>query len=76
MKKKTFCEAESAIKSYLKIAANLLHGGKHAVDEVEVELIPWSNNEHSMCYDYCHIGHIYIYIHNGAIPLPRGLWCT
>jgi len=36
---KTFCEADSVIKPYLKIAANLLHGGKHAVDEVQQMLL-------------------------------------
>jgi len=34
-RKKTFCEAESAIKLCLKIIANFLRGGKHVVDEVE-----------------------------------------
>jgi len=33
--KKTFCEAESVIKSCLKILDNLPHGGKHAVDKAE-----------------------------------------
>ena len=53
-RKKTFCEVESVTKPYLEIVANLLHGGKHSVDKVEQ--IPWFNNEHSMCYDYCHVG--------------------
>jgi len=53
-RKKTFCEVESVTKLYLEIVANLLHGGKHSVDKVEQ--IPWFNNEHSMCYDYCHVG--------------------
>jgi len=44
----TFCEAESAIKTYLKILANLLHSAKHAV--YKVEKILWYNKEHSM---YC-----------------------
>jgi len=34
-RKKTFCKAESVIKSYMKIVFSLLHGGKHAVDKVE-----------------------------------------
>jgi len=32
---KKHCETESVIKSYLKIAANLLHGGKHVADKVK-----------------------------------------
>jgi len=39
--KKTFCKAEPIIKSYMKIVASLLHGGKQAVDELEQT--PWSN---------------------------------
>ena len=34
-RKKTFCKAKSVIKSYIKIVASLLHGGKRAVDKVE-----------------------------------------
>jgi len=41
----------------LKIVANLLHSGKHAVDKVEQK--PWSNNETWMCYD-CHIDRLHI----------------
>jgi len=48
MKKKIFCEGESVIKPYLKIVANLLHGGKHFADNVEQIGLPWSNNEHAM----------------------------
>jgi len=33
MKQKIFCEAESVIKTRLKIAANLLHSGKDAVNK-------------------------------------------
>ena len=50
----TFCEAESVIKPCLKILANLLHGGKQAVDKAEQ--IPLSYNEYSMHYKYCHVG--------------------
>jgi len=42
----TFCETEPVIKPYLKMLANLLHGGKHAVDQVEQIACP--DNEHSM----------------------------
>ena len=44
--KEMFCEAESAIKPYLKILANFLHGGKHAVNKVEQIL--WYDYERSM----------------------------
>jgi len=44
MKRKKNCEAESVITPYLKIVANLLHGGKYVVDKVEQIL--WSNNEY------------------------------
>jgi len=51
--KETFCEV------YLRIIASLLHGygGKHAVDKVEQ--LPWSNSEHLMYNDHCHIGHTF-----------------
>jgi len=44
--KETFYEAESVIDPCLKVVANLLHSGKHAVDELEQ--IPLSYNQHSM----------------------------
>jgi len=38
MKRKTFCETESVIKSYMKIVADLLHShtwrSQHAVENV------------------------------------------
>jgi len=34
-RKTAFCEVESVIITYLKIVANLLHGGKHAVNKAE-----------------------------------------
>jgi len=42
-KEKRYCKAESVVKPYLKIVANLLHGSKHPVDKVNHIL--WSNNE-------------------------------
>jgi len=57
MKQKIFCKAESVTKTYLKIVANSLHDGKHAEDKLNQML--WSNNEHSMYYNYCHIGHAF-----------------
>jgi len=47
-RKKTFCKAESVIKAYWKIAANFLHGRKHAVHKVEQ--IPLSNDTTNIRY--------------------------
>jgi len=40
-RKKTLCEDEFVIKPYLKIAANLLHDGKHFVDKVQQGSPTW-----------------------------------
>jgi len=41
----------------LKIEANLLHGGKQAVDKMEQISSP--DNEHLMSCGYYHMGHIF-----------------
>jgi len=66
---RTFCRAESAIKSCLKAIAYLLHGGKHAVDKLRQIL--WSNNERSMYYDYRCICHTV-----ATSPLTLNTWFT
>jgi len=43
------CQAEAVIKTCLKIAVNLLHEGKHAVDKAKQTLL--SCYEHQMYYD-------------------------
>ena len=49
MKDKAFYKADPVIKLCLKIAADLLLGWKHAVNNLEQ--IPLSSNEHSMYHD-------------------------
>jgi len=44
------CQAEAVIKTCLKIAVNLLHEGKHAVDKAKQTLL--SCYEHQMYYDW------------------------
>jgi len=59
------------MKPYLKIVANLLHDRKHAV--VKEKPIPWSNDDHLMYHDYCHIRHRFTIGRMGMQQLLSGV---